>query len=133
MAHRLGWAITAALVIGISSPAAATCNQVAELLSQGLSIGQVADVLGAPVGAVQACLAPHSIPANPRHRLVGPSSNSAAGPAPFGAAGPAPLGAAGPAPLGAAGPPPLGAAGPAPFNAGHPAAVGSTNVRNKTP
>lgn len=133
MAHRLGWTVAAAFAIGISSPAAATCNQVAELLSQGLSVGQVADVLGAPVGAVQACLAPQSVPANRRHKLIGPSSNSAAGPAPFGAAGPPPLGAAGPAPLGAAGPAPLGAAGPPPFNAGHPAAVGSKNVRNKTP
>jgi len=133
MAHRLGWTVAAALMIGISSPAAATCNQVAELLSQGLSIGQVADVLGAPVGAVQACLEPQFVPRNPRHRMVGPSSNSAAGPAPLGAAGPAPLGAAGPPPLGAAGPAPLGAAGPPPFNAGHPAAIGSSNVRSKNP
>jgi hypothetical protein len=133
MAYRLlkrsaGWVAGAALVIATSSPAAASCNQVGELLSQGLSIAQVADVLGAPVGAVQACLQPRPGQAA-GGRVVGraaPAPISAAGPPPLGAAGPPPLGAAGPPPLGAAGPPPLGAAGPPPLNS----SGGSTTQRN---
>ena len=117
------WTTGAALLIGIAAPASATCADVHDLLSQGLSVAQVSQVLNASVGAVQACLQPRPAgiaPAPRNHSLgpAGPAPLGAAGPAPLGAAGPAPLGAAGPAPLGAAGPAPLGAAGPAPINTG---------------
>src|SRR5438477_8615506 len=109
------WALAAALVAGAASPAAATCEQVGQLLARGLSITQVAVALGAPVGAVQACLLPDrgiaGAPGPPPLGAAGPPPLGAAGPSPFGAAGPPPLGAAGPPPRGAAGPPPLGAAG----------------------
>src|SRR5262245_2329465 len=115
--RQLAW-IGAAVVIGAAAPATATCHQVHQLLSQGLTIEEVANALGASVAAVQTCVhpgtgvvrsAPHSNPAGVA--AVGP-----AGPPPIGAAGPPPLGAAGPPPIGAAGPPPLGAAGPAPIS-----------------
>lgn len=118
--QRSGWMAGAAMMIAASA-ADASCSQVGELLSQGWSIAQVADALGAPIGAVQACLQPRPANVRPSQRMVGPAgppSISPAGPAPLGAPGPAPLGAAGPAPLGAAGPAPLGAAGPAPLNTG---------------
>jgi len=119
------WTLGAALLSAAASPAAASsCAQVQDLVSQGLSLGQVAAALGAPVGAVQACLQPRSVPAPPGRVPVGP-----AGPAPFGAAGPAPWGAAGPAPLGAAGPPPLGAPGPPPLGAAGPAPLGSGPIK----
>jgi|SRR6185369_28270 len=102
----------AVALIGIASGASATCQRVHELLAQGFSVAEVADGLGAPVAAVQACLQRLSFAA-PMNRAT-----TAAGPPPLGAAGPPPLGAAGPPPLGAAGPPPLGAAGPAPLGAG---------------
>lgn len=105
-------ALAGAALIGTASAASATCRQVHELLAQGFSVAEVAAGLGAPVGAVQACVQRVSFAA-PANRFT-----TAAGPAPLGAAGPPPLGAAGPPPLGAAGPPPLGAAGPAPLGAG---------------
>jgi hypothetical protein len=115
------WTTAAALLIGTVAPAAATCADVHDLLSRGLSVAQVSAMLNASVGAVQACLQPRpSVVVPARNRSLGPAGPAplgAAGPAPLGAAGPAPLGAAGPAPLGAAGPAPLGAAGPAPINA----------------
>jgi len=120
VAHRVaGWTLGALMVVALSSPAAATCTQVRQLLSQGMSVGEVAATLGAPIAAVQTCLQPRStlIPAN---RVMNP-----AGPPPLGAAGPPPLGAAGPAPLGAAGPAPRGAAGPAPHNAPGPPPFGA--------
>jgi hypothetical protein len=113
------WALAAALLVGAASPAAATCEQVGQLLARGLSITQVAVALGAPIDAVQACLIPDrgiaGAPGPPPLGAAGPPPLGAAGPSPFGAAGPPPLGAGGPAPLGAAGPPPLGAAGPPPI------------------
>jgi hypothetical protein len=126
MAHRLPqraarWALGAAMVIAASAPAGATCTQVRALLSQGLSVGEVAAELGAPIGFVQACLQPRVLNAPvsrqpaagpPPLGAAGPAPHGAAGPAPHGAAGPAPHGAPGPAPHGAPGPPPLGAAGP---------------------
>jgi hypothetical protein len=114
------WLPAAVLVFAFAPPAAATCAQVHDLLSQGLTVGQVSQVLNAPVGAIQACLQPRPAMGVPGNRSLGPAGPaplSAAGPAPLGAAGPAPLGAAGPAPIGAAGPAPIGAAGPAPINA----------------
>jgi hypothetical protein len=119
------WALATAIVAGAASPAAATCEQVGQLLARGLSITQVAVALGAPIGAVQACLQPLFTGS-----AAGPAPLGAAGPAPFGAAGPAPFGAAGPAPLGAGGPAPLGAAGPAPLGAAGPAPAASS--RSKT-
>ena len=109
----VGVAIGVALAMGTASSAAANCSQVTQLLAQGFSIGQVANALGAPVGAVQACLQPVSISGgrNRAARMDMGQSFDAAGPPPLGAAGPPPLGAAGPPPLGAAGPPPIGHAG----------------------
>src|SRR5215468_1859085 len=132
MSHRIArrqmpWIVGAAMMIAASSPAAATCSDVHQLLSQGLSVGQVAAALGASVRAVQACLQPISVPAPPSRVVSNP-----AGPSPFGAAGPPPFGAAGPAPLGAAGPPPLGAAGPSPFRGAGPSAAASSPGTTKT-
>lgn len=118
------WSCAAALLILAAAPAAATCEQVQNLLAQGHSFAEIAAAMNAPVGAVQACVQPRPSNVRPANR-----SFSAAGPAPIGAAGPAPIGAAGPAPLGAAGPAPLGAAGPAPFGAGG----GSTTVNQSKP
>ena len=111
------WALGALLLGLIASPAAASsCAQVQNMVSQGMSLGQVAAALGVPVGAVQACLQP-----NPAERAglnaAGPPPLGAAGPPPLGAGGAAPLGAAGAPPLGAPGPPPRGAAGPPPLHA----------------
>jgi len=108
-AARITRSVLGALIlVGAASPvAAATCAEVNQLLAQGLSVGQVAGALGAPVAGVQACLQPRGAVGNP----AGPAPFGAAGPPPLGAPGPPPLGAAGPAPHNAAGPPPLGAAG----------------------
>jgi len=116
----------AVVLIATASGASATCRQVHELIAQGFSIGDVANGLGVPVGAVQACLQPVAFAAPNRvPNAAGPPPLGAAGPAPLGAAGPAPLGAAGPAPLGAAGPAPLGAPGPAPLGAAGRAPISS--------
>ena len=123
-----GWTLVATIVVAaVASPAAASCEQVGQLLARGLSIPQVAVALGTPVDAVQACLLPVTGSAAGPAPLgaAGPAPFGAAGAAPFGAAGPAPLGAAGAAPLGAAGAAPLHAAGPAPFGAGGAAPAGS--------
>ncbi len=122
----VGVAIGAVLAMGTVSPAGANCAQVNELLAQGFSIDQVANGLGAPVGAVQACLQRGSIPGASRApRMDMGQSFDAAGPPPLGAAGPPPLGAAGPPSLGAAGPPPRGAAGPPPLGAAGPPPLGA--------
>jgi hypothetical protein len=120
------WALAAAIVAGAASSAAATCEQVDQLLARGLSITQVAVALGAPIGAVQACLQPLSTGS-----AAGPAPFGAAGPAPFGAAGPAPFHAAGAAPFGAGGPAPLGAAGPAPLGAAGPAPAASNPSKTR--
>lgn len=117
-----------AVLIGAAPRANATCRQVRELVAQGFSIGEIAAGLGAPVGAVQACLQPVAFAGHP-NRVVGGATDGAV----FSAPGPPPLGAAGPPPLGAAGPPPLGAPGPAPFGAagGHAPMTSSGTSFNK--
>ncbi len=100
-------------IIDVTPAAADGCAQARQLFRQGARPDQIASALGAPLGAVQACLQtrvapPGQVPGG----AAGPAPLGAAGPPPRGAAGPAPLGAAGPAPLGAAGPPPVGRAAP---------------------
>ena len=79
----------AVALIGIASGASATCQRVHELLAQGFSVAEVADGLGAPVAAVQACLQRLSFaaPMNRATTTTGPPPLSTAGPAPLGAGG----------------------------------------------
>jgi hypothetical protein len=122
MTHRLsylatGWLLGSMIVAAAAPASAATCAQARQLLSQGLSLAEVAGTIGAPVGFVQTCAQSRMITGGMSSGAAGPPPLGAAGPPPLGAAGPAPHGAPGPAPHGAPGPPPLGAAGPAPSGA----------------